>query len=142
MSRRGTLILAGGLTAACLAFIVLISRINSRSTPVPPRPPELGGQRVPATIFEIRFDRRYDLHASMDRGEPALFRDCKILGFTGEGEDAGSSRAGSGGFSSGSYSSRERYFEHWLVLELADGRLAYIPPSAVKYIEEAAPEGG
>jgi hypothetical protein len=29
-------------------------------------------------------------------------------------------------------------FDHWLVLKLADGRLAYLAPSAVKYIEEAS----
>ena len=26
----------------------------------------------------------------------------------------------------------------WLVLELADGRLAYVPPAAVRYIEQAS----
>jgi hypothetical protein len=30
------------------------------------------------------------------------------------------------------------FFDRWLRLELADGRLAFIPPSAVKYIEQAS----
>jgi hypothetical protein len=29
-------------------------------------------------------------------------------------------------------------FDRWLVLELSDGRLAYIPPSAIKYLEQAS----
>ena len=37
-----------------------------------------------------------------------------------------------------SVSSYREYFDHWLVLELADGRLAYIPPTAVRYIEQAS----
>jgi hypothetical protein len=109
-----------------------------------PRPPELGGQQVPAKVYEIRFDQKYDLFCSFYREEPTIYRNCKILGFTGRGEESGgSSRAsGSAGFvfssGSGSASNYREYFDHWLVLELADGRLAYIPPDAVKYIEQAS----
>ncbi len=46
----------------------------------------------------------------------------------------------SGPFGSGSSYSYRGYFEHWLVLKQDDGRLAYIPPSAVKYLEQAAPK--
>lgn len=34
-------------------------------------------------------------------------------------------------------SSAHRYFDRWLVLELADGRLAYVPPNVIKYLERA-----
>ena len=36
--------------------------------------------------------------------------------------------------------SAHRYFDRWLVLELSDGRLAYIPPTALKYLEAAKAE--
>jgi hypothetical protein len=146
MSRRGGLILSGGILAGLL-FVILIYGVSSQSAPTTPRPPELGGQQVPDQIHEIRFDRRYDLFCSFYREEPTIYRNCKIIGFTGSGEESiGSGRAsGSGGFSvlsgSGSTSYYTKYFDHWLVLELADGRLAYIPSSAVKYIEEAAAKG-
>jgi hypothetical protein len=141
MSRWGRFILVGGVLLTGL-FIYAIASQPTRGVP---RPPELGGQQVPAKAYQIRFDRKYDLFCSFYQEEPTTYRNCKILGFTGrdEEESAGTGRAsGSSGFVFSSASSQYReYFDHWLVLELADGRLAYIPPSAVKYIEEASPAG-
>ena len=91
-----------------------------RTTPAAPRPPELGGQQVPAKVYEIRFDQKYDLFCSFYPEEPTIYRNCRILGFTGRGEEsAGSGRASSsGGFafssSSGSSSYYREYFNHWL----------------------------
>ena len=143
MSRRGCLILCGGILAVLMLSLLFYYGVP-RTTPAAPRPPELGGQQVPAKVYEIRFDQKYDLFCSFYREEPTIYRNCKILGFTGGGEEsARSGRAsGSGGFAfssgSGSASYYREYFDHWLVLELADGRLAYIPPNAVKYIEQAS----
>jgi hypothetical protein len=102
---------------------------------------------VPDRLYEIQFDQEYDLYCSFYQEEPTVYRDCKILGFTGSGEgsDGAGRSAGSGSFSrrygSGSASYDRGYFDHWLVLELADGRRAYIPPSAVRYVEQASPDG-
>jgi hypothetical protein len=145
MSRRGSLILGSGVLGLLLLVVFLIYGAASRTAPQAPRPPELGGQQVPAQVYEIRFDRKNDLFCSFYGEEPTTYRNCRILGFTGRGEETSRTgrASGSGGFSSfsGSVSYATEYFDHWLVLRLADGRLAYIPPNAVKYIEEAAPQG-
>jgi hypothetical protein len=145
MSRRGGLFLCGSILAGLLFVALCIYVVISQPTHSEPRPPELGGQQVPAKVYEIQFDQKYDVFCSFFREEPTIYRGCKILGFTGRGEEAARAGrgSGSGGFvfssASGSYSSQ--YFDHWLVLELADRRLAYIPPNAVKYIEVAPPAG-
>jgi hypothetical protein len=144
MSRRGGCFLCVGILAGLL-LVLLIYAVISQPTPAGPRPPELGGQQVPSKVFEIQFDQKYDVFCSFFREEPTTYRGCKILGFTGRGEESARPGLGSGSggfaFSSGSGSYTTQYFDHWLVLELADGRLAYIPPNAVKYIEVAPPAG-
>jgi hypothetical protein len=145
MSRRRGFILAFGLLAGFLAIAGLLYKLGRESSSPKPHPPELGGQKVPDTIFEIRFDVPYDLFCSFYSEERTIYRNCKILGFTGRGEESARSgrSSGSSGFSglsgSGSGYYSQQYFDHWLVLKLEDGRLAYIPPGAVKYIEEASP---
>lgn len=146
MSRQGCLIVCGGFLAVLILSLLFYVAVPSRKPPVTPRPPELGGQQVPARVYEIRFDQKYDLFCSFYQEEPTIYRNCKILGFTGRGDgSAGSGRdAGVGGFvlssgsGSGSSSYDREFFDHWLVLELPDGRMAYIPPNAVRYIEQAA----
>lgn len=143
MSRRRRSWLLGGLLAGFLIVLCFVYGIGSQPVTRAPRPPELGGQKVPDAVFDIRFDRQYDLFCSFFSEQPTIYRNCTILGFTGRGEESTSSARGSGigVFSSPSGSGSayyERYFDHWLVLKLADGRLAYIPPGAVKYIEEAS----
>lgn len=147
MSRRGIFILGSGIVilAGFLFLALLIYAVASPTPPTAPRPPELGGQQVPAKVYEIQFDQKYDLFCSFYQEELTTYRSCKILGFTGHGEESArpGRASGASGFAfssgSGSASYYTQYFDHWLVLELADGRLAYIPPSAVKYIEEASP---
>jgi hypothetical protein len=144
MSRRGCFILGGGVLGGLLLSLLFYYAVPSQTAPAGPRPPELGGQQVPAKVYEIRFDQKYDLFCSFYREEPTIYRNCRILGFTGRGEEsAGSGRSSASvGFafssSSGSASDSREFFDHWLVLELADGRLAYVPPSAVRYIEQAS----
>lgn len=133
MSRRGHFFLWGGI----LAGLLIVNIVYWISLPIAPaglHPPEIGGQKVPAEHFEIRFDQKYDLYCSFYSEEPTVYRGCLILGFTGSGE-------GAGGFSlsSQSASSYGKNFDHWLVLKLDDGRLAYIPTHSVKYIEQASP---
>jgi len=145
MTRKGVLILAGTLLAGLL-FVVFVWGLAQSSAPAAPRPPELAGQQVPNAVHEIRFDRTYDLYCTFFRDEPTTYRGCKILGFTGRGgqKSVQASAPEFVGFSnpsgSGSAYGSGRYFEQWLVLELADGRKSFIPPGSVRYIEEASPE--
>ena len=143
MSRRSRTVLVSSLLAGLVITVTVIYVVVSQSAAQAPRPPELGGQKVPDTVFDIRFDKQYDLFCSFYREEPTVYRNCTIVGFTGRGEESTRSGGGSGfglfSSPSGSGSSYyERYSDHWLVLKLADGRLAYVPPAAVKYIEEAS----
>ena len=84
------------------------------------------------------------MYCSFFEKESTIYNYCKIVGFTGGGDDSARSRrlSGSSSFSiSSAVSSASyytEYFDQWLVLELMDGRLAYIPPGAVKYIEQAS----
>lgn len=124
MSKRRIILLAGGVLSGFLIVTLLIIGLVYVNRPLPPQPPELGGQKVPSKIYEISFEKRYDLFCAFFKEEPTTYRNCKILGFTGQEEES----AGSKG----------RYFSHWLVLELSDGRRAYLAPESIKYIEEAA----
>ena len=143
MARRKILLMGFGILVAMTIFVVIGQ--SMRSGPPNPRPPELGGQRVPEVLFDIRFDRDYDLFCSFFSDEPTVYRNCRIQGFTGS-EQSSEARHPSGfgviGVASGSASgySYRNHFDHWLVLRLEDGRLAYVPPGAVKYIEEALPK--
>src|SRR3954454_2404529 len=121
MTKRGVLILvgcvgvliAGGVVAAAVA-------LGSRPQPAKVQPPEIGGQAAPDTVREIDFGKRYDAHCSFFGDEPTVFRGCKVVGFTGR--DA----PGDEGTSYSSSRSTHQFFNRWLILELSDGRLAYI----------------
>lgn len=134
MQRRKLFTLSFGFLI--MLFIgLLIYELAPRTIRPSPKPPELGGQQVPAKRFEIRFDQKYDVFCAFDSNDQMTFRDCKILGFTGGDQDE---FQGSGLSGSKWSSYAPRHFDQWLVLELADARLAYIPPNAVRYIEEAS----
>lgn len=143
MSQRGIALLVGCMTAGLFTIALLVYAVAPEPERRAPRPPELAGQQVPNSVFDIRFDKRYDLFCSFFSEEPTIYHGCKFLGFTGRGEESNpSGRSGGGMFSSpsgsGSYYYDSRHFDHWLVIELKDGRRAYIPPESVKYIEEAS----
>lgn len=118
------LILGAVLAVAAIPICFFVLR-----RPPEVQPPEIGGQQTPASVREIDFTQRYDVHCSFNDKEPTVFRGCKVVGFTGPD-------APTGGGLSGSLSARQ-YFARWLVLELSDGRLAYIPPASLKYLETA-----
>jgi hypothetical protein len=88
----------------------------------PPRPPQLAGQNVPDKFFNIDFTKRYNLWVRSYDAPSYHYENVQLLGFTGKIE--------AGGFKGG-------FFDHWLVLQLADGRLAYVPGNSVHAIEEA-----
>lgn len=126
MSKRTILILAGCVLVALLVTVATLFAVWPRPTAA--KAPEIGGQSAPAHIREIDFSRRYDAYCSFFGSEPTVFRGCKVVGFTGPDSAAEEGLGLSSGYG-------RRYFDRWLVLELSDGRLAYIPPSALKYLE-------
>ena len=113
----------GGFVAFVLAVILYVS-----STSRGEQPPVIAGQQVPQTIHKIDFSKRYDLIIRGYAGENLVYRNCRIVGLTGDRQ-----------LSSGSDSYQG--WDRWIVLELADGRLAYIPPSNVFSIEQTAQQG-
>ena len=121
----GSVLVVGTLIAAVTALARSSTALH---------PPTIAGQAAPAQVVAIDFGKRYDLHCAL--GGSALgggdkltvYRRCKIIGFTAEGQ---SGSAGSYGPSSASY------FSAWLALELPDGRRAYLPPSSLKDMEES-----
>lgn len=87
-----------------------------------PHLPQLAGQNVPDKFFNIDFTKRYNLLVQSYDGPSYRYENIQLLGFTGKIE--------AGGFKGG-------YFDHWLVLQYADGHLAYIPDRSVRAIEES-----
>jgi hypothetical protein len=126
--------------------IVFMSAIASPMSKADPAPPKLGGQPVPAKRYDIQFDQKYDLHCSFYGGDQTTYGNCRILGFVGAREESAKARqnADSSGLAFSSFISSAsyytEYFDRWIVLELTDSRLAYIPPSAIKYIEQSSSE--
>jgi hypothetical protein len=131
MTMRRLLILTGcvGVLAGGAVGVAIGAR-SMRPHPEQVEPPEIGGQSAPAVVRQIDFGKRYDVHCSFFKDEPTVFRGCKVVGFTGRDVPGTEERSS---FSSSS----SRIFDRWLVLELSDGRLAYVPPTALKYLESA-----
>ncbi|MBN9518621.1 hypothetical protein J0H58_08895 [bacterium] len=121
---------AGGFVAG---VVVTSMGLASRPKPAGDEPPSVGGQKAPATVREIDFDKRYDVYCSFFEKEPTVFRGSKVVGFTGPA-NAGQEVGGGSGLSSRGY---YQHFDRWLVIEQADGRLAYIPPNSLRYLEAA-----
>lgn len=91
------------------------------------KPPEVAGQAVPDENIVLDFTRRFNL-VCRDGSGSLKVSNCRILGYTGE-----SVRDASGTVS-------KRYYGHfgrWLVVELADGRRACLPPGSISYLEES-----
>lgn len=136
MKYRKPLILMVGTTVLVIITVAVNSAIiaASRSRPDANPPPQIGGQQAPAEVREFDFGKRYDVYCSFAGKESTVFRGCRVVGFTGPDAPADDRSRSSSGISSGTTS---RYFDRWLILELNDGRLAYIPPSAINYLETA-----
>lgn len=129
--------IVGGVLVAVLVVVLVIAARNRTQAPriAAARPPELVGRPVPDATFEIDFGKRYDLHCFPGGSQAVVLRHCKIVGSTGPG--AGSPRVHLPGADEdfvlpGVFGGR------WLVLELPDGRHAYVPPESVRLIEESA----
>ncbi|MHC4160181.1 MAG: hypothetical protein ACYSSO_14005 [Planctomycetota bacterium] len=114
----------GGFVGACaMIFLISVFEILIAIYPKEPSPPKIAGHKVPSETYKIDFSKRYDLRLSSNYGLQT-YANCLIKGFTYE------KREGSRGYS---------YFDTWLVVELPDQRLAYLPPRSIEVIEEAKP---
>ena len=82
-------------------------------------------------LMSVPLHRQYDLYCALFPETTTVYRNCRILGLTGVKDDD------SGSFSKRIGTPRE-WFDGMLVLEMSDGRLAYVPPGSVKYFEESA----
>ncbi len=82
-----------------------------------------------------------DSYKTTDSAKPNIkvYRNCRIVGFTKSREQiAKQSARGASSISKADFPT-DSWFLAWLILELEDGRLAYIPPQTVKYIEQSEP---
>ena len=131
MTKRSVLILIGCAGVFIAGTVIVAAIALHRPQQAKAQPPEIGGQEAPDAVRQIDFGKRYDAHCSFSGDEPTVFRGCKVVGFTGRDtpEEEGRSFSSSGSF--------HQIFNRWLVLELSDGRLAYVPPTALKYLESA-----
>ncbi len=121
------------VVAALLVALLIAARNRSPATRAPAPPPELGGGQVPDVTLRIDFEKRYDFHCFPAGEHGVVLRRCKVLGTTGPGPQRFRVPAGEEEYLlAGGYGGR------WLVLELPDGRRAYVPPESVRLIEESA----
>lgn len=109
-------IVGGAIGVSFAAFIEIA--LHAIKEPPPPR---IAGQQVPAQTYQIDFSKRYNLILESQR-DSAKYTNCLIKGFTTK---KNVSMRGYG------------YFDRWLVVELADGRLVYLPNHRIEVIEEA-----
>lgn len=87
MSNQRVTIIA---VVVALVFFVLGMLVSAaagnRTRTEPAKPPDIGGQPVPDVPLSINFDKRYDVHCILLEQEPTVFKDVKIVGFTGPKE--------------------------------------------------------
>ena len=108
------------------AFAVLLFLCGCISPP-PERPPEIAGQEIPSQNIIIDFTKRYDVICTSGQDTRA-YTNCRILGYTGD-----KIRDAEGKLTS-AYSGS---FGRWAVLEMQDGRRAFVPFGRITFLEEA-----
>ncbi len=146
------------ITVACLsgcagsvAEHVATARVSAERPKPPTAPPlrefphplsyqpiQLAAHSEHAPLIDVGFERRYDVFCLLFPEQPTLstvYRDCRILGTT---DRDGVKTSDFGSFSKSARWAPSHLFGRMLVLETSDGRLAYIPPDSVRYIEETS----
>src|SRR5687768_8846516 len=93
----------------------------------PDKPPTIAGQPAPNQNILLDFTKRYDL-VCRDGEASRRYEGCRVLGYTGE------SVRDSEGLISKAFGG---HFGRWLVVELVDGRRAFLPPGSVTFLEES-----
>lgn len=122
-------LLIGGIIIGIVIgfYLFVFVRFILFMVPKEPSPPKIAGVKVPSKTYEIDFSKRYDLTLDSQHNS-VTFTNCLIKGFT-QGKTEPSSK------------SRYEYFDTWLVVELSDGRIIYLPPHNVVIIEESKVAG-
>jgi hypothetical protein len=134
MLDRRLLIVGGILVVALVVVLVITARNRTQaSRAAAARPPELVGRSVPEATFDIDFSKRYDLHCFPAGTHEVVLRRCKVLGST-----AGMTQRPRLPLGDEEYVLPGVYTGRWLVVELQDGRKAYVPPETVRLMEESA----
>jgi hypothetical protein len=106
--------------------------------PLSYQPIQLAAHSEHAELIDVGFTRRYDVFCLLFPEQPTVstvYRDCRILGTT---DREGVKSSDFATFSKTARWAPSHLFGRMLVLETSDGRLAYIPPDSVRYIEEAS----
>ncbi len=116
------------LVGAALALAVSCGRGKEEKAPRT-EPVPAATQQIPERAFVLDVSKRYDVTCAQEGKEPRTYKHVKLLGFVGK------PKKGDGG---DLVSSAGDYFEKWMVLELSDGRRAYIRPRTIDIIEESA----
>jgi hypothetical protein len=123
MKTRDIIIFIVGGAIASFGCLVLYIALNS-GEPSRPSVPTVAGQQVPPDRVSLNFTNRFTFYC--DSSAPhRVFRECKIIGFSGETSGRGPS-----------ISSGYVYFDNWVVLENADGHRFYVRPGDIQYIED------
>lgn len=117
------------VVGGCVAFfglVILYAVFTSMAQPTPHvQVPSIAGQKVPAEHLSLDFTNRFNIYWN-SMATNLVFSGCKIIGFTGESEEGGSSPY-----------SRYAFFTSWIVLEKKDGRRVYLPAQSIEYMEDA-----
>src|SRR5690348_15440472 len=110
MTVRKKMIL-GGVVAAVLLVGILVASVTALArSSATPHPPIVAGQTAPTKVVPIDFGKRYDLHCALRTDQLTVYRNCKIIGFTGQdGKDSSSSSGSYGVLSRSSFP----YFDAW-----------------------------
>jgi hypothetical protein len=112
-------IFLGSLAIALLASATaLIVRLFLGS-----RPPQMLGSELPATDAVIDLTKKYDIVYGSGHGPVEKLIGIRIIGYLRSDRDA----------TTGEYMD-----SRWLVVELADGRRAYLRPRSVLWLLEAS----
>ncbi|MBN1392880.1 MAG: hypothetical protein JW947_08775 [Sedimentisphaerales bacterium] len=123
-NKKDLWLLIGGIVIGAIIgfYFFVFARFLLFFTPRKPSPPKIAGVKVPSKTYEIDFSKRYNLTLDSQHSS-VTFTNCLIKGFT-QGKPQSSP-------------SRYDYFDTWLVVELSDGRVIYLPPRNVVMIEES-----
>ena len=123
-----------GVVVGALGSVVLFGIVRGRSNDE--RRPVIAGQQVPERRFRLDFSKRYDLIVGQRFHEEVTrtIEGVRILGFTSLREDEAETKGVKDAQTSNDY------FDHWIVGELRDGRLTYVPPGTILSVQESAQE--
>ena len=119
--------LLGGATIGFFAGMILVAYLSARARRARAEGPKLAGSAIPELGQGLDLSKRYDITYSGEWGSNFVERldDVRIAGYVGRDNDEMGSKVYMRG--------------RWLVVEFNDGRRAYLMPSSLVALREAAP---